>query len=224
MKIAACLIAICLAGAAHAESVTYSFNSAGFPRTGNFTTTGFDSTLGTLTRAVVDTSGSATFVLRSTNVYAPTIQYNLQSSQGIYQSNGPATYGGHGLSGSGTASYPNPNGPDFTYTVTLTGSGQRRYDLPGQFAQFIDTDLSAYFLTDNPFGIITYNGAPIGYELVSATAATRGTITYTYTPLSAGVPEPATWATMLAGLGAVGGAVRRNRRVRRPASAALPRS
>lgn len=44
-------------------------------------------------------------------------------------------------------------------------------------------------------------------------------LTYTYDPTGAGaaVPEPATWATLILGLGAAGTALRRARRIRSPA-------
>ncbi len=42
---------------------------------------------------------------------------------------------------------------------------------------------------------------------------TRGTLAFTYTPLAGAVPEPASWALMIAGFGLVGGAMRRRQRV-----------
>lgn len=202
---------LCLASAAGAETVSYTFGSAGYPRTGNFTIEGFDTSLGTLTQAVIDTSGSATFTLQSSSGFAPTVQYNLQSSQGIYQASGTATYGGHGLSGSGTVSYTNPGNNDFTYRVTLTGSGQRSFTTMGQLAQFLNTDISAYFPTDAPSGTLRSGNTFLAYTVVSATAQASGTVTYTYTPLRGAVPEPAGWAMMIGGLGIVGGTLRRRR-------------
>ena len=45
-------------------------------------------------------------------------------------------------------------------------------------------------------------------------SGTPGTITFTYNPtISAAVPEPATWAMMLAGFGLIGSGMRRRNAV-----------
>ena len=57
------------------------------------------------------------------------------------------------------------------------------------------------------------NGGQQLSALKNAAYATGARLTYTYTPVSAPVPEPAAWALMLLGLAAVSGGVRaRSRR------------
>jgi hypothetical protein len=213
-RIAIGIAALCLSGGAHAQSVSYTFSGSGTSSyaviTSAFTIQGFDSSLGSLTKAVLDTSGTIDVTVQPTGAYAPLAQYNFSSSEGIYQSNGPATYGGNGLSGTGSVAYTNPNGnpPDFTYVFTLSGSGQTTYT-GGQLAQFIGQDIDAYFHFDAPGGFLSANGNSISYDLVSSTAKGSGKITYFYEPLTRTVPEPATWAMMMLGFGAVGTVLRR---------------
>lgn len=206
-------VLLCLAGAAQAETQTFSFSGSGFPKSGGFTITGFDGTLGTLDKAVLTTSGTVTVTVRPTGPYAPTVQYNFQSSEGIYQADGPATYGGTGLKGSGTVSYTNPNGPnpDFSYVFPLSGSSDTTYTTAVQLAQFTNKTINGYFLFDQPGGFLTNNGTVVSYDFsnVSATANGSGSITYFYTPLRSALPEPTSWALMMLGTGAVGGALRR---------------
>jgi hypothetical protein len=91
-------------------------------------------------------------------------------------------------------------------------------------------------LTPGAFGglsLVSSNfSEPLFYSLVGDTITvgwsedyfTRGTQTFTavfnVTPGAGGVPEPGTWAMMLLGFGAMGAALRRNRRERDVAAAA----
>jgi hypothetical protein len=212
-RIAIGIAALGLSGVAHAQSVSYTFSGSGTSSyaviTSAFTIQGFDSSLGTLTKAVLDTSGTIDVTVQPNGAYTPLAEYNFNSSEGIYQSGGPATYGGNGLSGAGSVAYTDPNAspPDFTYMFTLSGSGQTTYT-GGQLAQFIGQNIDGYFHFDAPGGFLSAGGSTISYDLVSSTAKGSGKITYFYEPLRGSVPEPATWATMMLGFGAVGTALR----------------
>ena len=113
-------------------------------------------------------------------------------------------------------SYTNPNGPnpDYTYILPLSGSSDTTYTTAVQLAQFTKT-INGYFLFDEPGGFLNYNGVfqSCDFDSVTAIGSGSGSITYSYTPLRSALPEPASWATMMAGMGLVGVALRRRRGV-----------
>lgn len=91
-------------------------------------------------------------------------------------------------------------------TITLTA-----YDQFGAvLAQSTDTD-------DKPFGqgpVVEVNAAGIHSITLVGTSGTVGFDNFEFesvTPISGGVPEPATWAMMLLGFGALGAEMRRRR-------------
>ncbi|WP_238941224.1 PEPxxWA-CTERM sorting domain-containing protein [Sphingomonas beigongshangi] len=109
-------------------------------------------------------------------------------------------------------------------TFSLLASGfNGDYSVPGfNFNNVIIFDGSyrgAYDTSDTMFGLPAgfnvgrYSGACTAPR--SAPEDTCGsasyTLTYNYTPFAAAVPEPATWALMILGMGAVGFAMRRRK-------------
>jgi hypothetical protein len=92
---------------------------------------------------------------------------------------------------------------------TITGT--ETVDGPGMdsFAFTVDSPYTFSFeATSGVFEFPIYSaGTAPGAYTVDFTATGPGTIGYTLT--TAGVPEPATWAMMLAGVGGIGAAMRR---------------
>jgi len=90
--------------------------------------------------------------------------------------------------------------PGFGNNVSGTASYSGSVDLTGedQFSLLDDGLLRIEFAE----WFDDFSGAPDGIW-------DSGTLTVTYTPTTGGVPEPATWAMMIAGFGLVGSAMRR---------------
>lgn len=61
-------------------------------------------------------------------------------------------------------------------------------------------------------GILRVEFAESFDDLDGVDSLFNGTLSFTYNPFVAGVPEPASWALMIGGFGLVGGALRRSRR------------
>lgn len=136
-------------------------------------------------------------------------------------------------------------GGSFTTSTLFASDGFSFAGLGGSasFSKKLDRgvdDLSLFFGSEPialTFGggasivsIVDDQGKPIPYELLAGgSGGASGTVTYTYGDLSdtdpgtepvlAPVPEPATWAMMIAGFGLVGGALRRQRVALKSASA-----
>jgi hypothetical protein len=89
------------------------------------------------------------------------------------------------------------------------------HTLTSNLGAFIGTGSLAYnFVSTSLFSMIGFDGTLALNPLIGGSAQ----LTYDYTPNAAGaVPEPASWAMMMLGFGAIGGAMRR----RRPALATV---
>lgn len=79
------------------------------------------------------------------------------------------------------------------------------------FSTTFTSNLSAYTGTGRIFATESTLTVP-GYTYVSGGSFSNVSVTYTYLAGVAAVPEPATWAMMLTGLGMVAGAARYRRR------------
>jgi len=81
--------------------------------------------------------------------------------------------------------------------------------LTSNLGAFIGTGSLAYtFVSTSLFGMVGFDGTLDMNSLIGGSAK----LTYDYTPNAAGaVPEPASWAMMMLGIGAIGGAMRRRR-------------
>lgn len=118
-------------------------------------------------------------------------------------------------------------GPEIDLTTTWTNLAQFRvyhasgtgvFDLdPSLFSTFTDTSTQCTNFdtgvcassTSAEFSFVkSISGVYFNY--LDNYAATKYTLTYTYTPLGEAVPEPASWAMMLLGFLALGFSIRRN--------------
>jgi hypothetical protein len=149
------------------------------------------------------------------------------AAQYIFNFSGTGFFGGP-LNGTGTlttnnASFVNPlngytaqtitgitgtyNGSAITGLANVTGSNNIFY-LTGPF-----------FVDGNGLGFSTAAGAAVNLFItndtsyrVNAGGLNTGLVTASATAVTAAVPEPATWAMMILGFGAIGSAIRRMRR------------
>lgn len=112
-----------------------------------------------------------------------------------------------------------------SFTLTITGGNDKLISLSEGFGMFFTTDhpnddfLSDWNATENKAGTsITFTAPDAADALVAGerfgvdvtfTKDLPKNFAYTITWGGAAVPEPATWAMMIAGLGMIGGALRR---------------
>lgn len=80
------------------------------------------------------------------------------------------------------------------------------------FWLFIDT-----FTASPTFDQVGYAQVSAGPNIFFTDASSGGTGTVSVTPVTSGAPEPATWAMMLIGFGALGASLRMRRRIPAPA-------
>lgn len=108
-----------------------------------------------------------------------------------------------------------------SFYVTATGEGS--FDLNTSFFvdrahfEFDGADLGYFGAADTTFTALPsarFSRNSLGCFGEDVCGSTFYRLTYEYTPaIAAGVPEPATWATIIGGFGLIGGAMRRRRRV-----------
>lgn len=192
---------------------------------------GFDAAMGTLDRVTLRvelTKTRAWGVSAPAGIAAADLTWTIDGAW-LFRSNNAAL--GNplvALIGSGGSTVALERGSDPVYgfvAVTARGSATYQFD-PAQFigrrTTFDGFDLG--YLPGS--GDTTFTGVPVGgrvYQLNGSCAVVNGnplslpesycgaanyTLTYDYTPP---VPEPATWAMMLAGFAATGAALRRRR-------------
>lgn len=225
-------VALLLAMPAHAQTITQTVNygPAGLflPPIGSPTFNQFDPTLGTLTGVTFDLSAITSGTLSFENLDSTPAQFTEQLS-------GVVTLQGLGLpSGS----------PFFTVTAAMPGISVNLSAFDGTIdeagpsgykSSVLASPLATvqYAISSANFGLFTgsgtYTGTLTGHNDIATTGTvpqrsagstavtTSGSVklTYTYTPFAtAGVPEPATWMTLIGGFGMVGGQLRRRQRAR----------
>lgn len=106
-------------------------------------------------------------------------------------------------------------------TLNYAGGGNATYNLETLFGPpsgvFLESG-SVHFLgfidTDNPFSSVVFGGASANGDILAFDLMTIGDRAQVVNPPS-GVPEPATWAMLILGFGAVGATLRRRQQTAR---------
>lgn len=176
---------------------------------------GFDAALGTLNSILVEASAEVSRYYSAASWSAPST-FDLTFDHPFTVSLGGP------VPGFGTTAFSfNVAGSDHFIlqgqqyrTLIATGSGS--YQVPAeQFGDF--TRASMAVIGEGPYSLASQISGPgtIGANAGDPVSfLTHMRITYDYTPA---VPEPATWAMLLAGFGLVGWSLRQNRRIQRAA-------
>lgn len=110
---------------------------------------------------------------------------------------------------------------DINITLNYAGGGNATYNLEALFGPpsgaFLESG-SVHFLgfidTDNPFISVVFGGASANGDVLAFDKMTIGDRAQVVNPPS-GVPEPATWAMLILGFGAVGATLRRRQQAAR---------
>jgi PEP-CTERM motif len=174
----------------------------------------FNPALGTLQSVTGEFTGTE-IVSITTNLTVPTlVTYTASGFYSVYV--GPLFFDFTG-SAQGAGSVTVGGGPA---NISLSGGTTQVRTSALALAVFTGVGtILASPQVDPPFSINLSSGFVTGTSLVST--ATSYKITYTYAPLAGAVPEPASWAFMLAGFACAGAALRTRRRSRMTAAAHL---
>jgi hypothetical protein len=164
---------------------------------GTQTITGFDTSKGTLTSVMFEASGTEQVDV-TPRVFG-NLPYTIDGGSSLYFAN---TFFDFKQGGSGTANFA-------AAPITLDGTVFGSKTFTSNFSLFTSGNLSSYVRSDSPK--VSVNGNLVGANpnppVVSGTAITIK-ISYFYDKVGGDVPEPATWAMMVMGFGAVGVAMR----------------
>lgn len=201
--VAACAIALPAAADEHVQTATVT-STAPSVTTLNFDK--FDSSLGTLNSvtlmfsSVLDASGKVT----NNSSYLPHTYLLSTGAIAGLTGNGFNFMQGLGI-GLDLVFVPKHNSVGLSYDATNSDS----QTLTSNLGAFIGTGSVPFtFVSTSLFSMIGINGTLAMNPEIGGWAK----ITYDYTPAAAGpVPEPASWALMMLGFGAIGGAMRRRR-------------
>lgn len=174
------------------------------------TLSGFDSTLGTLTGVQIDYGFDLDSEGHFINNGITDATFNFTANYDIiFTFDGPDSIAG--------TNALNFNSGELSYSGLAVGD---RVDFgpfvvsdsatlnPTELSQFIDTDFS--YKLDTWTGMRMVGGGGNIYQSMRTYGEGFVQVTYTY-DAAPGIPEPATWAFMIAGFGAVGVAMRRRR-------------
>ena len=217
------ILLVCCASPGMAASYSVGLGSGGPGKTSPESFAGFNGSLGTLTKVVFDLSGTTTYdiTLAGPSGGGPppsgTVTYNLKNGLFLYAqpTTGSVPFNTQPyLQQTGTGTVPITFG---NFQATTSGlNGLTEITSPSVLAAFINTSFTGYYSVDDPFNAtLSVNGSPaflFGATINIASKSITGSVTYTYTPFAAQVPEPASWGLMLVGLGVVGAGLRSRRR------------
>lgn len=212
---------LAISSPALAESYSVSLGAGGSGKTSAESFSGFDGSLGSLTKVVFDLSGSTTFNVQlpgSGGAVPPsgTVSYNFKNGLFLYvqPTNGPMFNYQPYLQQTGTGTDQIVFGE---FEATTSGlHGLSEITSPSLLAAFLGTSFTGYYSVDDPFNsTVSVNGGPttslFGSTIEISAKSITGSVTYTYTPFGSAVPEPASWMMMIGGFGLIGGLRRRDR-------------
>ena len=161
----------------------------------------FNPALGTLLSVKGEFNGSE-IISFNTNLTTPTlVNYTGSGFYSVYI--GPLFFD---FSATGAGSVNVGVGPA---QITLSGGTSQTRSSPFELAIFTGVGTILGSPTTDPANIMLSSGFVTEQSLVSK--ATSFKITYTYDPVLAPIPEPASWAMMIVGFGAAGAVIRRRR-------------
>jgi hypothetical protein len=200
--------ALAVAGAASAATETFSYtvDQSTVPFTQDFTLSGFNTALGTLTGVTLTLDDSTTAEVQIVSLNSTATPYTDATATIPVTVTGPdgltvdATVTAGPVAGTaepGLNTVPGVPGSD-TDSTNVSSSDFSLYESPGGVPVAYTFDALAGSYTGTSAGGLFFGG--------SAVAGGDISVTYTYT---SAVPEAATWALMLVGIGAVGGTMRR---------------
>lgn len=175
---------------------------------------GFDSTLGTLTGVTieynygVDSSGDFTNTASQSQNF-----FNERTYDGIFTFDGPAAIAGDYVIShtSGRISYS--IGSNATILWGPENFSDSAFITPTAIDQFIDHDFNYSFQTLTGQSLLGSGGNIVANQNTTGDAYVKVTYTYDEPTSTGAVPEPATWAMLIFGFGAVGLAARRRKTV-----------
>jgi hypothetical protein len=211
------LVAAAALATTSAYAASISFSDAASTAVPNWSDTlqvaQFDSSLGTLNSVTISFAGSNTGTLAAENLAATagtmtlegTATYTLSSA--VWNFTGAAIASRTFAAGAfdGNINYAGTSGATF---ANATGSYSNNLSLTSGLSAFIGTGNLSFGV--NTVGGSSYSGTGAAVAKFDQSADARVTVTYNYTAVS-GVPEPESYAMLLAGLAAVGMVKRRRR-------------
>lgn len=199
MKNSIFAIALATVAAAPASAATLIYDYGTLP--GTQALDKFNPALGTLLSVKGEFTGSEVISFKTSLTTPTLVNYTGAGFYSVYV--GPLYFD---FSATGAGSVNVGSGPA---EITLSGGTTQTRTSPFELSIFTGTGTILGSPTVDPASITLSSGFVTGQSLVSKATSFR--ITYTYDPVAAPVPEPASWALMIAGFGLAGAALRRRR-------------
>lgn len=200
------LAGLAIAALAAATPSTAATLTQSLATTGSFAIIPFDPGLGTLQSVTLSYTGSSSFLIPTTTPSPPGAGYSLSNFFSIYV--GPLYFDAT-ATGSGTVG---TNNGSITLTSIVSPADTDTRTDSFALAVFSTPGLSGSITYDLPY-ILSVDGTGLDPFAMSKAGATANVdITYTYSTAPGAVPEPATWAMMIAGMGLAGGIARHGHR------------
>ena len=207
MACAFLLPAALIAAPAEAAQIIQTFQVDGFFTSPDFTLNRFDPALGTLTGVTARLDLDSVLTVQATGTpgglysYFAQIETMVTTDSPLFLSGFNLTFGSGELGPSGTVFIARQFGVERVYEATA-----------GELAAFVGTAPIDGLYEREIFFSAFAEGGSAGGGLGGLNTVV--TVTYDYLEAAAPIPEPASWALMIGGIGLTGGALRRRGRTR----------